>query len=179
MLDLLFGFGLRIGRLKYFLLSIALGIVNGVLAIPVVYDAFRHGMKAPQISDNLWSMGWPIILFACFCMWGNYMLASMRFRDIGWDPIIMVSCWITLVVVDPLIASRVPALSLPKHHGTVIGGLINFGLIIVLLFWPSGDHTSAPPAFDGPAPLQPRGSNRTTISSERLTSATTQFGRRA
>jgi len=182
MLDMLFGFNLRLGRLKFFLVSIALGIVNGVLAIPVAYYAFKHGMitgmTGGAMPQSVWALGWPVIAFTGFCMLGNFMLASMRFRDIGWDPIIMVSCWITVLVIDPLIASRVPVLSLPKHHGTVVGGLINFGLIIVLLFWPSGDHASAPPAFDRPAPPQPRGSNRTPVSSERMARAAGEFGRR-
>ena len=177
MLDLLFGFNARLGRLKYFLFSILLGLVNGIIAIPVALYAYKHGMLAGEMPESIWSLGWPIIAFVVFCMAGYFMLAAMRFRDIGWDPIIMVCCWIAVMVVDPLIASRVPALALEKHDGTVVGGLINFGLIVILLFWPGGDHVASPPVFDDPTSPPSRPSN-SPVSSERLARATAQFGRR-
>jgi uncharacterized membrane protein YhaH (DUF805 family) len=181
MLDLLFGFNVRLGRLKFFFSSIALGIVNGLLALPVAYYAYKHGMISATPPSSLWSLGWPILAFVGFCMLGNFMLAAMRFRDIGWDPVIVVPCWIAVLAMDQLIARHVPAMSLPEHDGTIIGGLINFVLIIALLFWPSGDHASTPPAFDGPAPGQPARStaNPAALSSERMAKATAQFGRRA
>ena len=178
MLDMLFGFNARLGRLKYFLFSMLLGVVNGIIAIPVALYAYKHGMLAGEMPKSIWSLGWPIIAFVVFCMAGYFILAAMRFRDIGWDPIIMVSCWIAVMVVDPLIASRVPAMALEKHDGTVVGGLINFGLIVILLFWPGGDHVPSPPIFDDPAPPPSRPSN-SPVSSERLARATAQFGRRA
>ena len=181
MLDMLFGFDARLGRLKYFLFSILLGIVNGIIAVPVAYYAYKHGMMQGMLHGampkSIWSLGWPIIAFVTFCMTGNFMLAAMRFRDIGWDPIIMVSCWIAVTVLDPLVASRVPAMALEKHDGTVVGGLINLGLIIILLFWPGGDHAFSPPVFDDPAPPPQRPSN-SPVSSERMVRATAQFGRR-
>jgi len=177
MLDMLFGFNARLGRLKFFLFSMLLGLVNGIIVIPVGYYAYKHGLLHGAMPKSIWSLGWPIIAFVGFCMAGNFMLAAMRFRDIGWDPIIMVSCWIAVIAVDPLIASRVPAMALEKHDGTVVGGLINFGLIVILLFWPSGDHAFSPPVFDDPAPSPSRPSN-SPVSSERIARATAQFGRR-
>src|ERR1700759_3423544 len=110
MLDILFGFNIRLGRLKFFLSSIGLGIVNGCLAIPVAYYAYKQGMISATPPQSLSALGWPILVFVGFCMLGNFMLASMRFRDIGWDPIIMVSCWIAVLVLDHVIAGRVPAM---------------------------------------------------------------------
>ena len=180
MLDMLFGFNVRLGRLKFFLSSIAFGIVSGILAIPVAYYAYKHGMIGARPS-SLWSLGWPVLTFVGFCMLGNFILASMRFRDIGWDPVIAIPCWIAVLVTDPLLASHVPAMSLPKHDGTIIGGLINLGLAIVLLFWPGGNHADAPPVFDDPAPRQSGRSisSPSSVSSERMAKATAQFGRRA
>jgi uncharacterized membrane protein YhaH (DUF805 family) len=182
MLDMLFGFNARIGRLKYFLFSIAFGVASGILFIPVAYYAYRHGMldwvKVRATPKSVWSMGWPIVAFVVFCMAGYFMLAAMRFRDIGWDPIIMVSCWIAVTAIDPLIASRVPAMALEKHDGTVVGGLINLGLTLILLFWPGSDHAPSPPVFDDYTP-PPRASNASSVSSERMARATAQFGRRA
>lgn len=181
MLDMLFGFNVRIGRLKYFMLSIAFGIVSGILCIPVAYYAYKHGMldwvKTGAVPKSIWSLGWPIIAFVVFCMAGYFMLAAMRFRDIGWDPIIMVSGWIAVTVIDPLLASRVPAMALEKHDGTVVGGLINLGLTVILLFWPGGDHVPSLPVFREPAP--PRSVSPSSPVSERVTRATAQFGRRA
>jgi uncharacterized membrane protein YhaH (DUF805 family) len=177
MLDMLFGFNLRLGRLKYFLFSLLLGVVNGIIAVPVAYYAYQHGMIAGAMPKSVWSLGWPIFAFVAFCMAGYFMLAAMRFRDIGWDPIIMVSGWIAVMVIDPLIASRVPAMALEKHDGTIVGALINLGLVVILLFWPGSDPVSSPPVFDDPAPPRPRASN-STVSSERMSRATSQFGRR-
>src|ERR1700758_3715783 len=169
MLDLLFGFNVRIGRLKFFLLSIALGVLYGLVAIPVAYYAYKHGMlNTPPRS--VWSAGWPIVAFVGFCMAGNLMLASMRFRDIGWDPVIVIPCWIAVMVIDPLMASHVPAMALPKHDATVAGALINLGLYVILLFWPGGDHAGSPSMFDGPAAAPPRAPalGGASVSSERM-----------
>jgi hypothetical protein len=49
------------------------------------------------------------------------------------------SGWFTVLVIDGLIARKMPGWSLgPKHHSTVVGALINFGLFMALMFWPSG-----------------------------------------
>lgn len=179
MLDILFGFNARIGRLKYFLLTIAFGVVSGILFTPIAYYAYKHGMldwvNERATPKSIWSMGWPVVSFVVFSMAGYFMLAAMRFRDIGWDPILMVSGWIAVTALDPVLASRVPAMALEKHDGTVIGGLINLILTVILLFWPGSEYVPSPPVFDKPAP--PRASSTSTVSSERIARAT-QFGRR-
>lgn len=174
MLDMVFGFNARLGRLKFFLSSIALGVVNVLLFIPVVYYAYRSSLtQGMPISV---SATWPFLAFAGFYMVSSFVLAAMRIRDIGWDPVIVVSAWIAVLVIDWMIASKVPGLSLPKHHGTIIGGLINFGLVLSLLFWPSGDQATAPPRFDDFAPSEPSGATRrpAAAASDRIA----RFGRR-
>ena len=180
MLDMVFGLSIRLGRLRFFLISMAAGVLYGLIALPVAWYAYKHGMiNTPPRS--VWSMGWPMVAFVGFCMAGNLFLASMRFRDIGWDPVIMIPCWIVVMVGDPMIASHVPAMALPNHNGTVVGGLINLGLYIILLFWPGGDHNDSPVVFDRPVSAAPRTPTPgpSSVSSERMTRTTGQFGRRA
>ena len=69
-------------------------------------------------------------------------------------------------------------MALEKHDGTVVGGLINLGLTVILLVWPGSDHVASPPVFDDPAPPPSRPSN-SPVSSERMARATAQCGRRA
>ncbi len=159
MLDMVFGFNARLGRLKFFLSSIALGFVNMVLLLLAVYYTYRVNPTL-GLQPFLLTAGWPLLAFMGFYMVSSFMLAAMRIRDIGWDPVIVVSAWIAVLVIDWMIASKVPGLSLPKHNGTFIGGLINFGLALALLFWPSGDPAGAPPRSDDVAPSGPRGAMR-------------------
>ena len=178
MLDMLFGLGIRLGRLKFFLISMAAGVVYGLIALPVAWYAYKSGMHITP-PRSLWHAGWPIAAFAIFCVAGNLFLASMRFRDIGWDPVIMIPCWIVVMVGDPMLAGRVPAMALPDHDGTVVGGLINLGLYLILLFWPGGDHVDSPPVFDRPASAPPRApAGPSSAASERMARASGQFGRR-
>ena len=69
------------------------------------------------------------------------MLQSMRIRDIGWDPVCVIPAWIAILIVDKVVAGKIPAWSLDhEHNGTVVGGLVNLGLVLALMFWPSGDY---------------------------------------
>jgi hypothetical protein len=81
----------------------------------------------------------------------------MRVRDIGWDPVCVLPGWFALLVVDKIIATNIPAWALDsQHHGTLVGAVVNFGLMLALTFWPSGDPDG--PAFDqaSHAAAQPR-----------------------
>ena len=79
------------------------------------------------------------------------MLQSMRFRDIGWDPVCVIPGWIALVIMDQVIATKFPAVSLGHDHpGTIVGALTNLGLVLALTFWPSSRHEHWTPRFDMP-----------------------------
>ena len=141
MLDMIFGFDARLGRLNFFLSCIALGVVNFLLAVPIIYHLIETGMTRDNIPHSVWAMGWPMFALAAFYFVSSFMVASMRVRDIGWDPIIVMSGWFAVLVIDGLVASKIPGWSLGReHHGTIVGGLINFALVMALMFWPSGDH---------------------------------------
>ncbi|CCE00963.1 conserved membrane hypothetical protein [Bradyrhizobium sp. STM 3809] len=148
----IFGFNARLGRLAYFLASLALGVITVILAVAV---AFAVAAMAPRTSALAISV--PVMAVIGLCLLANLMLQAMRFRDIGWDPVCVIPAWIAVMVLDYVIATRFPEYAArPGHPGTWPGALINFGLCIALLFFPSGagdapssgatvSHTPSPP----------------------------------
>jgi uncharacterized membrane protein YhaH (DUF805 family) len=132
-LGFLFGFNARLGRLHYSLVSIGLAVAAAILMVAILVAAY--GVAAPPGV-----MRWLIILFVALSLWSNTMLMAMRFRDIGWDPVCVVPLWIASMIVDGVVAMKVPAWSLTaSHSGTLAGALINLGFSLALMFWPSGD----------------------------------------
>ena len=147
MLGFLFGFNARLGRLHYFLSTIALAVAMTVVIAVMVAVALQSGAKATDFSAG--SLQWPVIMLALVFMWASFTLQSMRFRDIGWDPVCVIPGWIALMLVDMVVATKIPAWALtPEQHGTIVGAVVNFGLFMALLFWPSGDH-GAPSSTSG------------------------------
>src|SRR5882757_3994415 len=147
MLGYLFGFNARIGRLNYFLSSILLAILITIMIFAVVSSSL-HGIAQ---GASLSQMKWPLIAIAAIFVLASFMLFSMRFRDIGWDPVCVIPLWLALAVVDRVIAAKIPAVSLGHDHlGTIVGALANLGLGLALMFWPSGRHETWTPTFDVP-----------------------------
>ncbi|HZR72707.1 hypothetical protein [Bradyrhizobium sp.] len=171
MLEMIFGFNARLGRLHYFLGSLAFGVLNMILAIPFVFYLGHLGIR-PTTVDQLLAVGWPAYAFVAFYMFGHYTLAAMRVRDIGWDPVIVITGWIVLAVMHHYFGARVPALG-------IVAGLVNLGLWLILLFWPSGDHVVSPPSFDDYKPRSPDRGKPASVASQRFAKASGQFGRRA
>ena len=173
MLEMIFGLNARIGRLMYFLSGLGLGVVSVVLAIPLVFYIHSHHIPVTT-PESLWAVGWPVYAFVGVCLLGQFTLASMRVRDIGWDPVIVIASWIALLVINHMFGTRVPAIA-------VVTGLVNLGMELILLFWPGGDPSFAPPSFDDYKPRSPdkAGSNSSSIPAQRFAKANGQFGRRA
>src|SRR5207302_7067202 len=145
MLGFLFGFNARIGRLQYFLCSLGLGIAVAVITFVVVGQVYRSG--ATLLPTHL--IKGPLIIVAIAATWVSFTLQCMRVRDIGWDPVCVIPGWFALLVIDKIIATKFPALAFgSQHHGTAVGAVVNFGLMLALAFWPSGDPDG--PAFDEP-----------------------------
>ena len=139
MLDYLFGFNARLGRLQFLLACIALAVV--MTAICVAIAASGHFPRIVRGSQPSWEMlTWPIICATIFFVWATVNLYAMRLRDIGWDAVCVIVGWIAIVIVDGIIAMKVPSWSLgPGHHGTVLGSIVNLAVYGALLFWPSSD----------------------------------------
>jgi uncharacterized membrane protein YhaH (DUF805 family) len=181
MLDMIFGLNARLGRLAFFLSSIAVGVVTTLLCVPIALVVYRAG-ASPATPSSLWSLGWPILGVAAFYLLCSFMLISMRLRDIGWSPVIAIPCWVAILILDSGIASQAPALALPHHDHTIFGGLINLGFCLALMFWPGSDRVGPPSAtFRDALPKTPSWpiSNSSSVSAERIARVTGQFGRRS
>jgi uncharacterized membrane protein YhaH (DUF805 family) len=178
MLGFLFGFNARLGRLHYFLATIGLAVLMTVICFVIAGHAYRPGQ--PLSETDL--MGWPTVVAIVFFAGMSFTLQSMRIRDIGWDPVCVIPVWIAILVVDLLVAAKIPAWSLgPEHHGTIVGLLFNAGLFLALLFWPSGDYND--PTFDAKPRKQEApspGNGAAAVTAARIArGAGPGFGRRA
>jgi uncharacterized membrane protein YhaH (DUF805 family) len=137
MLGFLFGFNARIGRLQYFLASVALAIFMTMMIFAIAFSAVHGspGLHASAREILLSQLKWPLIAVGAIFVLMSFMLQSMRFRDIGWDPVCVIPGWIALVGIDKLIATKFPALSIGhEHHGTIVGAVVNFALVMALVF---------------------------------------------
>jgi uncharacterized membrane protein YhaH (DUF805 family) len=155
MLGFLFGFNARLGRLHFFFASIVLAVVMTAICFLI---AMSGGVHAPPVRTRpiFEQLTWPMLIAAGFFVVATLTLQSMRFRDIGWDPVCVIPAWFALLAVDELVATKMPAWSLgQEYHATIVGGLVNFGLLLALTFWPSGDYdgpSETPRTTDTPSP---------------------------
>jgi uncharacterized membrane protein YhaH (DUF805 family) len=181
MLGFLFGFNARLGRLHYFLATIALAIGMTAVCFAIASYIFHSTPRGTLQSESL--MTWPTFVAIAFFAWMTFTLQCMRIRDIGWDPVCVIPAWGAILIVDKLVAGKIPAWSLgQEHHGTIVGALFNAALFLALTFWPSGDYEDS--TFDATPPRQPetssRGDGAAAVAAVRLArGAGSGFGRRA
>jgi uncharacterized membrane protein YhaH (DUF805 family) len=179
MLGFIFGLNARLGRLHYFLATIAVAVAMTVMCVLVALAMFQTIPRGAQLSFDL--MKWPVIGLGTLFFLISFTLQSMRIRDIGWDPVCVVPTWIALTALDIAVAHRFPGWSLgPEHYGTAVGGLLNLGMSLALLFWPSGDYDGSAPDIGQirrPDP-QPRSTAATPVAADRIARASGEFGRR-
>ena len=183
MLGFIFGFNTRIGRLHYFLATVVLAVVMTAISFAIagyLFEQLPRGTK-PNENDLL---TWPVIAAGLFFMWMTFNLQAMRIRDIGWDPVCIIPGWITIVIVDNLVAHRVPAWAIGRdHQGTIVGAIVNLVLLAALLFWPSGHSDSWTPSLGerrGMPESSPHRSSAASSPSVRIAQATRiDFGRRS
>jgi uncharacterized membrane protein YhaH (DUF805 family) len=146
MLDSIFSFQGRIGRLHYFLRTLCIGAAMGVLStLGIGLAVFT---RAPGMTAILALLG--VGLFAAF-LWASFALQARRLRDIGGAPLYIIPAWCVFTVMDVLVAHTVPALAVGLMHSqTFLGALVNLGLQCCLLCWPSkADDLDAPAAASG------------------------------
>lgn len=138
MLGFLFGFNARLGRLHFLLSTIVVTIMMVAVYIAAITYAFQTTPKGTIPSPT----SGPIFAAAILYAWLTLTLQSMRIRDIGWDPVCVIPAWIAVAMIDGVVATKIPAMSLGHEHGTIVGALVNLSLILALLFCPSGEHDS-------------------------------------
>jgi uncharacterized membrane protein YhaH (DUF805 family) len=181
MLGFIFGFNARLGRLHYFLATVAAAVAMTVMCILLALSLF-HTVPHDQLSYE--TMKWPVIGLGALFFLITVMLQSMRIRDIGWDPVCVIPVWMALTAIDFAVARKFPGLSLgAEHYGTVVGGLLNLGMTLALLFWPGRDFDGSAP--DGAEPRRrpdppPARGRATPAATDRIARATGgEFGRRS
>lgn len=165
MLGFVFGLNARLGRLHFFLATVALAIVMTAICFAIAMAVLRTTSPSLVRPEDL-THHRAIIAAMIFFGVATFMLQSMRIRDIGWDPVCVIPAWIALMIVDHVVAGRFPAWAIgAEHQGTMVGGLVNLGLLLVLTFWPSagsgGVYTNP---FEPPA----RAAGKSSASDQRL-----------
>jgi uncharacterized membrane protein YhaH (DUF805 family) len=177
MLGFLFGFNARLGRLHFFLATIAVAVLMMAISIAIAGLAFQNAAKG--VVPGLTS--WQIIAAAVLFIWLSFTLHSMRIRDIGWDPVCVIPGWIAATVIDGLVAGKIPAIALGHgQHGTIAGALVNLALFVALLFWPSCEHDNPPATSGGSFRMPDLASRGPAAAASRVARvANGEFGRRA
>jgi hypothetical protein len=179
MLGFIFGFNARLGRMPYLAGTVALT----VLWTAVHFAMGRHGFSPSQSAGlaSLSQMTWPAVAATVVFTWMILMLQSMRIRDIGWDPACVIPAWMAIPIIDKLVAGQIPAWAVGQGgHGTSVGAVINIGLVLALMFWPSEDEEG--PVFreiPRKPEAQPQRTDARPAPAERIARATEAgFGRR-
>ncbi|OPY95710.1 hypothetical protein A5906_06975 [Bradyrhizobium sacchari] len=143
MLGFVFGFNARLGRLHFFLASVALAVLMTAICFAIAMAVLHDTSPAVIRPDELMKNRAIIAAMALFGL-ATFMLQSMRIRDIGWDPVCVVPAWIALMIVDHVVAGRFPAWAIgQEHQGTAVGALVNLALMLVVTFWPSAGSEGA------------------------------------
>lgn len=148
MLGFFFGFNMRLGRLHYFLSSLGLGVFIAAIVFSMFAFVFRNGAHGTMPSAS--GLLIPALFFILVVLWVNTSLMSMRIRDIGWNPAYVVPVWLLIFFVDAFVAFEIPAFGVRNGHQTIVGGLVNLGLSLALLFWPGSSYDSSTPTFSEP-----------------------------
>ena len=177
MLGFLFGFNARLGRLHFFLATIAAAVLMTAISFAIAGHALQNAKGViPSLSS------WQIVAAAILFIWLSLTLQSMRIRDIGWDPVCVIPGWIAVAIIDGLVAGKIPAMALGHQQpGTIVGALVNLALFLALLFWPSSEHDNSAATSGGSfrMPDLPARSSATATASRVARIANGEFGRRA
>lgn len=179
MLGFIFGLNARLGRMQYFLSTIGLAVVMTGICYVLARDSFDATANGAPPSIEM--IKGPAIILGIIFLLITLTLQSMRFRDIGWDPVCVIPGWFAVLIVDMLVAKKFPGLSLgAEHHGTAVGALINLALFLALLFWPGAHAEDAMPTSSEPRRADAaRSSGPASVAAERIARASGDFGRRA
>jgi uncharacterized membrane protein YhaH (DUF805 family) len=135
MLDILFGFNARLGRLQYFLACIGLVVAMVVVSLALIASG---GLHIPKGEHLTWQMlSWPAATMVALFAVATVMLQAMRVRDIGWDPVVVMGGWLAITFINIILAAKVPGMA--AIAGALIASIVNLVMYGILLFWPGDD----------------------------------------
>ena len=165
MLGFVFGLNARLGRLHFFLATVALAIAMTAICFAIAMAVLRTTSPSMIRPEDL-IQSRAIIAAMIFLGLATLTLQSMRIRDMGWDPVCVIPAWIALMFIDHVLAGRYPAWAIGgEHQGTMVGGLVNLALMLALMFWPSAGSEGA---YSNPFEPPARATNKPSRSDQRL-----------
>ena len=95
MIGFVFGLNARLGRLHFFLASVALAVVMTAICFAIAMAVLRDTSPSMIRPEHLMK-NWAAIAAMVFFGLATFTLQSMRIRDIGWDPVCVVPAWLAL-----------------------------------------------------------------------------------
>ncbi|MDL2410452.1 hypothetical protein PY650_33700 [Rhizobium calliandrae] len=141
MIDSLFCFRGRVGRLRFFLygfIIVPVAFFLMFLFLPALYVFGLH-LDASR-STTLMAVVPPVAGF----FWMQLSIQAARIRDIGWKPGVIIPALLLIDVADLIVAYLFPALALETKHFTALSEVVNAIFTIALLFTPSDGDQAAP-----------------------------------
>jgi len=180
-----FSFSGRLGRLAFFLRSLALFVAEiVVLAVGVAVFLAARGSPGVLVVALIGALAALVFLLAV--IWSSFALQARRIRDIGWEPLYVIPGWIAVMVVVEILTGGAPGSAgwnAAASHSPITG-LINLAMTAVLLFWPGkpsdldvdvfGPSGAAPKTY---APWTPAAAP-SPVPTRRVSSGPVGFGRR-
>ncbi len=125
MLDFIFGFNARMGRLAYFGVSVAVGI-GAWIVFTILLMTGLHPMMTAKTATFAHIQTWPMMVAFIKFTAVIFLLHCMRVRDIGWDPVCVIPLWIAAILIDCAVATYFPewAIRPERFSGTIAGALL-------------------------------------------------------
>ncbi len=156
MLESLFSFSGRMGRLSYFLWTLAVVAIsipfNFVVSLAVMLvvgiTAGVQGMASPVLIATL------TVVLSVPSLWAGLALATKRTRDLGIAPGLAVVGLVAVCALDLAVVGRLTPVRFvwPYHHFTPVFGMAATVLYLMLLVWPGYEPAPRP----DPVPREPR-----------------------
>ena len=115
MLEAVFSFRGRLGRLQYFVGGLALGMAIIVPLVMIGVSMFAHGGVGAKPPLGLLAL-FALVAVPLF-LWISLSLQARRLRDIGWNPLYVIPAVFAVDLIDQTIA-RLPVRDQPlfQHH---------------------------------------------------------------
>jgi uncharacterized membrane protein YhaH (DUF805 family) len=147
MLEKLFWFGGRLGRLAYFGWSFASVAVAVVIALVLILLAAPVATNSAKVFANPRDIGYVAIIgTSIVVLWMSLALQTKRLRDMGRDPFVWIVAVWTVLLLDHFVLTSYVAVRYPSYvfsGYTPLGGILSIVYWVFLLFTPSADDSAS------------------------------------